>query len=204
MVTRRRQPYLHSVYDLNQKYGDSLYRDMVDYLYRREGILPPRVRLASRNRFDDTYFYNRYARVPSMYRLSKSHEREAGLQRSASWSELDSKVYGGYSKDVLATTVGPKRFGPQNKVHVHSQHDRHLRLIDDHRAFMAVLERQEDEARFSREHNRKWFQPDEIARELPASAYAPLSDIYRHRRPLRSIYDFDYGYGYGYGLGWWW
>ncbi|XP_064468321.1 uncharacterized protein LOC135379014 [Ornithodoros turicata] len=203
---RRRQPYLHAVYDLNQRYGDSLYRDVVDDLYRREGILPPRVRLATRNKFDDTYFYNRYARAPSLYRLSKRHDRSEGLRRSVSWSDLDSsKWFDEYAHDVMSSPLhGPKRFGPQNKIHVHSFHDRHRRLIDDHRALMAELQRQEDEALFSREHNRKWFHPDLIKRDLPASASAPLVDVYRRRRPLSSIYDLDYGFGYGPGLGWWW
>lgn len=203
---RRRQPYLHAVYDLNQKYGDSLYKDVVDELYRREGILPPRVRLASRNKFDDTYFYNRYARTPSLYRLSKRYDRLGGLRRSVSWSDLgSSSLYDDYAYDVVSSpTQGRKTFGPQNKIHVHSLHDRHRRIVDDHRALMAELQRQEDEALFTREHNRKWFQPELIKRELPASASAPLAEVYRRRRPLSSIFDLDYGFGYGYGLGWWW
>ncbi|XP_075734163.1 uncharacterized protein LOC142775836 [Rhipicephalus microplus] len=194
MGTRRRQPYLHMVYDRNQQYGDSLYRKTVDDLYLREGIMPPRALLASR-RFDDSYFLTRYPRIPSMYRLMKRWDTgdDLALRRSMSLSHI---THPEYSRALLNRLLYPddklsRRFGNQQKLHVHSSHDRHVRAMEDHRSLMAELEMQEVQDRLRREHNRKWFNPDAIAYEVPSFRDDPLATVYRRRRPF-SFYDFYY------------
>ncbi|XP_077504110.1 uncharacterized protein LOC144114334 [Amblyomma americanum] len=194
MGTRRRQPYLHMVYDRNQQYGDSLYRKTVDDLYLREGIMPPRALLASR-RFDDSYFMTRYPRIPSMYRLLKRWDTgdDLALRRSMSLSHI---THPDYNRALLNRLLYPdehlsRRFGNQHKLHVHSGHDRHVSAMEDHRSLMAELELQEVQDRLRREHNRKWFNPDSIVYEVPSYRDDPLATVYRRRRPF-SYYDFYY------------
>ncbi|XP_042143220.1 uncharacterized protein LOC121833743 [Ixodes scapularis] len=194
MGTRRRQPYLHMVYDRNQQYGDSLYRKTVDDLYLREGILTPRALLSSR-RFEDTYFLTRYPRVPSMYRLMKRWDTgdDLALRRSNSLSYISHPDYtrSQLNRVLYADDKAVRRFGPQNKVHVHSSHDRHLRSIEDHRALMAELEMQEVQDRLRREHQRLWFHPESIKRQIPSYSGDPFATIYRRRRPF-SYFDYSY------------
>lgn len=194
MGSRRRQPYLHMVYDRNQQYGDSLYRKTVDDLYLREGIQTPRSLLATR-RFDDTYFLTRYPRIPSMYRLMKRWDTgdDLALRRGGSFYYASNPEYTIplMNRVLYPDDKGVRRFGLQNKVHVHSAHDRHLRSIEDHRSLMAELEMQDAQDRLRREHNRLWFNPESITRPVSSYTDDPLTHIYRRRRPF-SYYDYHY------------